>query len=174
MLTVVADTHGTDDHRLSGRTLEAVREATFVVHAGDFYTEAVLDAFLAENGSLGGVVGNNDRPAVRDRLPEQRVVQSEGMRLVVVHGHEHSETALSLLGRQEAADLVVFGHSHRPGIHESGDTTLLNPGSHAQPRRYRPAHAELERADDGAILGRLVEPDGTVFEEFRVDAAARD
>lgn len=168
MLTVVSDTHGTDDHRLSGRTLDAVRDAAFVVHAGDFYTEAVLDAFLAENGSFAGVIGNNDRPGVRERLPSQRVVEAEGIRLVVVHGHEHTATALDLLGRQEAADLVVVGHSHRPEFRDDGDVPVLNPGSHAQPRRYRPAHAELER-DDDAITGRLVEPDGTVFEEFRID-----
>lgn len=167
MLTVVSDTHSQDSHRLEGRTLEAVREAEFVVHAGDFMTESVLDDFIAEAGTFAGVIGNNDTPAVRERLPEQRVVESEGIRLVVVHGHEHSETALTMLGRQEAADLVVFGHSHRPGVHEAGDVTLLNPGSHAQPRRYRPAHAELERTD-GRISGRLVEPDGTVFEEFEI------
>jgi hypothetical protein len=45
---------------------------------------------------------------------------------------------------------------------------VLNPGSHAQPRRYRPAHAELETDGDG-VAGRLVAPAGTVFEEFRLD-----
>lgn len=169
MLTIVSDTHATDGHCLDGRTLTAVREAAFVVHAGDFTTEAVLDAFVEEAGAFAGVVGNNDTPAVRERLPTQRVVESEAIRLVVVHGHEHSETALAMLGRQEAADLVVFGHSHRPGVHDAGDVTLLNPGSHAQPRRYRPAHAELEREDD-VIHGRLVDPDGTVFEKFTIES----
>ena len=169
MLTVVSDTHGTGGHRLEGRTLDAVREADAVVHAGDFTTEPVLDAVQSEAARLYGVVGNNDRPGVRDRLPDQRVVEHEGLRLVVVHGHEHTETALSLLGRQEAADLVVFGHSHRPGVHEGDGVTLLNPGSYAQPRRYRPAHAELESDGDGDdVEGRLVDPDGTVFERFRV------
>jgi putative phosphoesterase len=167
MLTVVSDTHSSEGHRLTGRTHEAVREAAAVVHAGDFMTESVLDAFQSEAARLYGVVGNNDPPGVRDRLPTQRVVEHEGLRLVVVHGHEHTDTALSLLGRQEGADLVVFGHSHRPGVHEGDGVTLLNPGSHAQPRRFRPAHAELE-TDGDVIEGRLVDPDGTVFETFTV------
>ncbi len=167
MLTVVSDTHSREGHRLTGRTREAVREADAVVHAGDFMTESVLDAFQREARTLYGVVGNNDPPGVSDRLPAQRVVEHEGVRLVVVHGHEHTDTALSLLGRQEAADLVVFGHSHRPGVHEGDGVTLLNPGSHAQPRRYRPAHAELE-PDGDAVEGRLVDPDGTVFETFTI------
>lgn len=169
MLTVVSDTHGDEDHRLSGRTLSAVRTAECVVHAGDFCTERVLDSFLEATDSLAGVVGNNDSGGVRARLPDQRVVDYDGIRLVVVHGHEHSDTALSMLGRQERANLVVFGHSHRPGVHEANDVTLLNPGSHAQPRRYRPAHAELERTER-KIEGRLVAPDGTVFEEFQIDS----
>lgn len=168
MLTVLSDTHSRDSHRLDGRTLDAVREASYVVHAGDFLTESVLDAFVEEAGTVAGVIGNNDTAAVRERLPRKRVVESEGIRLVVVHGHEHSETGLAMLGRQEAADIVVFGHSHRPGVYEAGDVTLLNPGSHAQPRRYRPAHAELE-SDGGTITGRLVEPNGTVFEEFEIE-----
>ena len=36
MLTVVSDTHGTDDHRLTGRTLEAVRAADHVVVTNSF------------------------------------------------------------------------------------------------------------------------------------------
>ncbi len=167
MLTVVSDTHSREGRRLAGRTREAVREADAVIHAGDFTTEPVLDAFQAEADRLYGVVGNNDPPGVHDRLPAERVVEHEGVRLVVVHGHEHTDTALSLLGQQEAADLVVFGHSHRPGVYQGDGVTLLNPGSHAQPRRYRPAHAELEPGGD-TVRGRLVDPDGTVFEEFTV------
>jgi len=164
MLTVVSDTHGTDDHRLSGRTLEAVREASFVVHAGDFFTEAVLDAFLAENGSFAGVTGNNDHSGVRERLPSQRVVEAAGIRLVVVHGHEHDETALSLLARQEEADVVVIGHSHRPELLASFGCLVVNPGSYADPRRYQPAHAELVDTG-GGVRVRLCAPDGTVITE---------
>ncbi|MFB6164257.1 MAG: metallophosphoesterase [Haloarculaceae archaeon] len=169
MITVVSDTHGTDDHRLSGRALEAVRDADLVVHAGDFNTDAVLDAFLAEAGSLAGVTGNNDEPAVRERLPAQRVVDADGVRIVVVHGHEHTDTALSLLARQEDADLVVVGHSHRPGVRDLDGVTVLNPGSHAQPRRYRPGFATLEVDDaTGTIAGELREPDGTLIERFEI------
>ena len=170
MIAVVSDTHGREDHRLEGRTLAAVREADLVVHAGDFTTPAVVDAFAAESADFAGVYGNNDPPAVRDRLPAVAVRDRDGARLTVVHGHEHDETALSLLGRQERADLVVFGHSHRPSVVETPDLTLLNPGSHADPRWHRPAHAELVPAA-GGLDGRLVEPDGTVFETFDVNTS---
>ncbi|WP_313693054.1 metallophosphoesterase [Halorarum halobium] len=169
MLTVVSDTHGTDGHRLRGRTLAAVREADRVIHAGDFYREPVLDAFLDENDSLSGVVGNNDDAAVRDRLPTDRVVAYEGVTVAVRHRSRSGATGLALFGRERDADLVVFGHSHRPEFDDSGDVPLLNPGSHAQPRGNRAAHAELE-ADPAAegLVGRLVTTDGEPFRRFTV------
>lgn len=168
MLVVVSDTHGRDSARLEGRTADAVDAADRVVHAGDFVTAAVLDAFETRC-DLRGVYGNNDSQAVRDRLPAEELVEWEDLRIAVVHGHEHTETALSMLGRQANADLVVFGHSHRPEVRD-GTVPLLNPGSHADPRWYRPAHAELEwDAADGHASGRLVEPSGEVFERFVVE-----
>jgi predicted phosphodiesterase len=41
---------------------------------------------------------------------------------------------------------------------------LVNPGSHAQPRGNRAAHAELDPVA-GGVRCRLVTPDGDVFEE---------
>jgi putative phosphoesterase len=160
MLAAISDTHGTDDHRLTGRTLDAVREADHVLHAGDFMTEQVLDAIDAECAELTGVVGNNDRPAVRARLPDVATVSWEGLTIVVVHGHEHTETALGMLARQENADIVVVGHSHKPVLTDFGGWTLVNPGSYADPRRYQPAHAELD-VMAGDVRVRLRSPDGT-------------
>ena len=180
MITVVSDTHGTDGHRLEGRTLEAVRESDLVIHAGDFMTEAVLDAFESEAGAqaaadseLVAVYGNNDGAGIRERLPGERVVEWGGCRFVVVHGHEHDDTALSFLGRQERADVVVVGHSHEPGWRSVGAVTVVNPGSHADPRWYRPGHVELEPAVEG-LNGRLVAPDGEVFGEFAIPAIGRE
>jgi len=163
MLTVISDTHGTDDHRLTGRTLDAVRDADHVVHAGDFTTEAVLDAIEAEATALTAVTGNNETPGVRARLPSSATLEWAGYRFVVVHGHEHSATALGLLARQEDADVVVVGHSHRPETGELDDALLVNPGSYADPRRYRPAHAELDSAA-GGLRVRLCSPEGAVYE----------
>ena len=168
MLAVLSDTHGRDSPRLSGRTADAVAEASRVVHAGDFMTEAVLDAFESR-GPLAAVYGNNATAAVRERLPADRIVEWEGLRIAVVHGHEHTETALAMFGRQASADLVVFGHSHEPTF-EDGTVPMLNPGSHADPRWHRPAHAELEWDDNEQVAhGRLVEPAGEVFERFTVE-----
>ena len=168
MLVVVSDTHGTEGHRLRGRTLEAVEAADLVVHAGDFYREPVLDAFETAAARLRAVFGNNDGATVRDRLPEVRTVEYDGVRFVVTHRHRSGDTGLVMLARGRDADAVICGHSHRPRFDGSTAVPILNPGSHAQPRGNRPAHAELTPDDGGGLDGRLVTPDGDVFERFRV------
>ena len=168
VIAIVSDTHGTEGHRLTGRTLEAVREADLVVHAGDFTTEAVLDAFEAESHDFLGVHGNNDDPAVCDRLPAELTFERDGVRFALTHRRDGGETGLALFGRESDADVVVCGHSHRPGFSASGSVGLLNPGSHADPRWNRPGHAELVAAD-GGFDGRLSEPDGTTIAQFRVE-----
>ncbi len=173
MLTVVSDTHSEEGHRLTGRTLEAVREADLVVHAGDFYTESALDAFYEAADTLRAVYGNNATAAVRDRLPAERVVEYAGVRFAVTHTRRGGATALALFGRERDADAVVFGHSHRPTVEATGELTLLNPGSHAQPRGHRQAHAELVPDGDG-LDGRLVTTDGEVFERFRIEPRHTD
>lgn len=170
MLTVISDTHSSNDgHRLHGRTLTAVRDAELVVHAGDFMTESVLDAFEAEADTFCGVYGNNDDSGIRERLPKARTIEYEGVRFAVTHTVRGGNTALGLFGKQHDADAVIFGHSHRPTADVSGELPLLNPGSHAQPRGNRSGHMELEPVA-GGLRGRLVTPDGTVFETFELTA----
>lgn len=156
MLTIIGDTHGTDGHRLTGRTLQAVRESSHVIHTGDFTRPAVYDAIAAEIGaessaataSLTAVQGNNDSPGLCDRLPETTTVDIDGVRFAIAHGHRHDDTQLGLLARETEADVVVVGHSHRPGIQSAPYALVVNPGSYADPRRYQAAHAEVR---DGTI-----------------------
>jgi putative phosphoesterase len=184
MLVVCSDTHGTDDPGLAGRTREVLTAADLVIHAGDLTTPAVLDGFRRAADRLVAVHGNADDPAVRDRLPSAATTTYAGVRIAVTHTERGGGTALSLFGRHRGASLVVSGHTHRPSVDtpETGPT-LLNPGSHADPRGNRPGHAELwtpggdDRpagvapfdTDAAALVGVLRTPDGDVLDRIRVD-----
>lgn len=167
MLLVLSDTHCETEPELTPHLREELDRADRVLHAGDFTTESVLDGFEALADEFRGVVGNNDAAAIRDRLPETRIVEWAGLRLVVVHGHEHSTTALGLLARQENADVVIVGHSHRPGIETSEALTVVNPGSHADPRGHRPAYAMMVETG-GSIRVQLRTRSGREFESARL------
>jgi hypothetical protein len=163
MLVVLSDTHGTADPALTDHLREQITAADLVIHAGDFTTPAVLDHFEALADRLVAVHGNADSVAVRERLPATETVETLGLRFLVVHGHEHTETRLSLLARQEGADVVVLGHTHRPGRGQLGGVTVLNPGSHADPRGSQPAYATVGQASDD-VEARLRSPAGELLE----------
>ncbi|MFB6072275.1 MAG: metallophosphoesterase [Halobacterium sp.] len=168
MIAVLSDTHSETGHELAGRARDAVAAADLVVHAGDFTTEAALDAFHAESDRLLAVHGNADTPAVRDRLPAARTLDAAGLTVALTHRRDGGEMGLSLFGRQRDADLVVYGHTHAPTVTETADAVLLNPGSHADPRGNPAAHAELYPMD-GGVRGELRARDGTALREFRVE-----
>jgi len=57
--------------------------------------------------------------------------------------------------RYPDADLVVYGHSHRPALAKIGGTVVVNPGS-AGRRRFRDpvsvARAELRDGEANVVL----------------------
>ena len=166
MIAVLSDTHRRDGHGLTGQTLEAVRQAETVVHAGDFTSSATFESFRTVADRLEAVHGNRDDRELCDHLPARRTVEREGARIALVHGHGHDETTLSLLGRAMEADVVVFGHSHRPKLLDTGDCLLLNPGSHADPRGNPAAHAELTTTE--GVFARIRTVDGTEVDATRI------
>ena len=78
-LLLLADTHVPRRARdLPDAVWSAVEEADLVIHAGDWVDVALLDALGSRAGRLVGCYGNNDGPALRERLPEVARVTVDG------------------------------------------------------------------------------------------------
>ena len=165
MIVVCSDTHGRDGHRLTEQLEADVAAADLVIHAGDFVTETALLAFEDATAELVAVHGNVDEQAVQARLPAERTLTLDAVNIAVVHTVDGGTTGLATYGRAQGADLVIFGHSHRPGYEWTGELGLLNPGSHAEPRQFRPGYATLD-IDGSVVSGALREPDGTTVARF--------
>jgi uncharacterized protein len=120
--------------------VERLRDADLIVHAGDLSTVAVLQELEAVGPPVVAVHGNVDEPALRRRLPEERVIDAEGAKIAIVHDAGPATRRLERLRiRFPEADAVVFGHSHIP-LHEERDGfQIFNPGS-ATDRRRQPRH----------------------------------
>lgn len=137
-LVLLADTHVPKRAPdLPPELWTAIDAADLVIHAGDWVDVATLDALERRAGRLIGVVGNNDGPALRARLPEVARVEVDGVRIAVVH---ETGGAAGREARMQAAfpdaDVLVFGHSHIPWDTTSpGGLRLLNPGSPTDRRR---------------------------------------
>jgi hypothetical protein len=132
-LGLVSDSHGLADPKLR----EVLRGCALVLHAGDIVRPAVLDA-LGEIAPVRAVRGNNDVGPSFESLPETALVEAGALRVLVVHDlglrESPKQPARALLLRHRP-EIVVHGHSHRPGAVRVGPTLFVNPGS-AGPRRF--------------------------------------
>jgi putative phosphoesterase len=130
---LVSDTHGLADPRLP----EALAGCSLVLHAGDVVKEAVLTA-LREIAPVTAVRGNCDADTSLARLPETAVLPLGALTALVLHDLGPRERPLPAAARVLARlrpQLVVHGHSHRPGAAVVDGTLFVNPGS-AGPRRF--------------------------------------
>jgi putative phosphoesterase len=150
---IVADTHGL----LRPEVLAAFSGVEHIVHGGDVGSVAVLDGLTAI-APVTAVRGNVDGAELLRRLPEVARVELGGVRVLVVHGHQvGSPTPERLAAAYPDADLLVFGHSHRPVVRRVGAVLAVNPGS-AGRRRFRdPVSVALADLRDGEATTRLVD-----------------
>lgn len=130
---LVSDTHG----RLDPLLPALFARCDLILHAGDIVSEAVLSA-LEGLAPVTAIRGNNDEGTSLARLPETALVALGALTALVVHDLGPRERpkppARALLARRQP-EIVVHGHSHRPGAALVGGTLFVNPGS-AGPRRF--------------------------------------
>ncbi len=147
VIGLVSDTHGLFRPQLRA----ALAGVDLIIHAGDVGGADVLRQ-LSEIASIEAVSGNIDDR--RDPLlPRERTLRVGGLTIHVSHGDEVGSPRPELLLARYAADVLVYGHTHRHLVFRSADNRLVvNPGA-AGPRRFelKPSCARLtivnERAD---------------------------
>lgn len=153
IVAVVSDTHlPRGPRRLPDACLERLKTADAILHAGDFMELAVLHQLQALGPPVHAVRGNVDSHELIVRLPLQRTVRFEQVRIGMVHDAGPSAGRLDRMrSRFPGADAVVFGHSHIP-LHEERDGfQLFNPGSPTE-RRRSPRHTMGVATIDGRSL----------------------
>lgn len=130
---LVSDTHGHVDPALA--PLFAGCDA--ILHAGDVVKPAILAALEAV-APLTAIRGNNDEGTALARLPETALLPFGALTVLVVHDLGRREApkppARAILARR-GPEIVVHGHSHRPGAAVVAGRLFVNPGS-AGPRRF--------------------------------------
>ena len=123
---LISDTHAL----LRPEAVRALAGVDEIIHAGDIGTPEIIAA-LRELAPVQAVRGNNDRGPWADELPLRLLLTRGGMRIHVLHDvKEHACDP-----EESRFDVVVAGHSHKPGVIQQGRSLLVNPGS-AGPRRF--------------------------------------
>jgi putative phosphoesterase len=136
---LISDTHGL----LRPEVSAVFAGVDLIVHAGDVGSREVLDR-LAAIARVEAVYGNVDDPH-DPSLARERTVTVNGRTLHVSHGHELGRPTAELALARYAADVVVFGHTHKACVVRSSEGRIaVNPGA-AGPRRFdlQPSVARL-------------------------------
>ena len=151
ILGLISDTHGL----VRPEIFSALAGVDRILHAGDVGGRAVLDE-LWTIAPVQAVYGNTDVPG-EPGLDSRLALDIEGLSIHVSHGHELgvSPTSEKLLARY-SADILVFGHTHKPLIERSGQRLVVNPGA-AGPRRFnlKPSVARM-RVENGEVDVEIV------------------
>ncbi len=129
VIGLISDTHGqvrADVHR-------ALAGVAFILHAGDVCGDEVLMELdlIAPTIAVRGNCDPFDQPGLSRAI--ERV--ERGVRIHVSHGHELGAPTLDRLLAAYDADVIVYGHTHRPLIARAGGRLVVNPGA-AGPRRF--------------------------------------
>ena len=139
LLAVISDTHMPRGHRRL--PVEHLVGVDAILHAGDLMERSVLEELQALGPPVHAVRGNVDESWLQARLPLQRTLEFEGVRIGMLHDAGPAAGRLNRMRRRfPDEDAVIFGHSHIP-LHETGADgfQIFNPGSPTE-RRRAPAH----------------------------------
>ena len=145
---VVSDTHGNTSlmERVT-RWASAVHGVRRLFHLGDSYRDG--RAMLGAGGLEGFVVpGIYCEEYTRSDVPNVITVELAGKKVRLVHALEDAEKS-----GEGRIDIVLFGHTHVPGVEKRGETWYVNPG-HLKPgfsKGRAPSYGLLRRAE-----GKLV------------------
>lgn len=127
---LISDTHGLV--RPAVHTVLA--GVDLILHAGDVGGDEILDE-LALIAPVLAVYGNTDAPG-QPRLTESIDRDFDGVRVHVSHGHEVGSPTPARLLERYAADVIVYGHTHRQLVARAGNRVVVNPGA-AGARRFK-------------------------------------
>lgn len=131
-LGIISDTHGL----LRPEVFDVFREVDHILHAGDIGSAELL-AELEAIAPVTAVYGNTDGWDLKAKLPQVARVRLDGFDIVVTHGDQlGSPTPEKLNAEFPDAEIIVYGHTHRPLLTTVDVVvTVMNPGG-AGPQRF--------------------------------------
>lgn len=145
-LGIISDTHG----RLRPEVFEIFQGVDRILHAGDVGAPELLDELEAIAPVLA-VSGNTDGFELRARVPEVLETRIEGFDFLIVHGHQLGvPTPDRLHDRWPDAEVIIFGHTHKPLLTVVDQVvTVMNPGGAGARRFDLPASVGIMELEPG-------------------------
>ena len=150
LVGLISDTHGL----LRAEALAALSDAELILHAGDVGSFAVLRE-LQGIAPVHAVVGNTDDSILG--LPPKVHLTLDGLTIHMSHGHEAGSPTPDNLVQRYTADVIIYGHTHKPLITTRGKTLIVNPGAAGARRFSMQPSVGLLHIDNGVASAEIIE-----------------
>lgn len=128
-----------DTHRSIDRCVEVLNntgKADAIIHCGDLVSDAETIGYIFPDIPMYNVRGNCDSLGTLNELE----IIIDGVKIFITHGHMYAVKStlmqIRMKGKEIGADIVVFGHTHKPICDTDGKMTVLNPGSARDTHTY--------------------------------------
>lgn len=158
---IVSDTHMTRMSKALPQVLtKEFSKVDLILHLGDWVAMEVYEQ-LSALAPVEGIAGNNDGEEIIRRFGERKVIELDGVRIGMVHGHTPYSgkgtdgNALKAFSGVEL-NCILFGHSHQPLLRKENGILLFNPGSPTDKRREKLYSFGLMDIDQGKVNARHV------------------
>ena len=149
-LGLISDTHDYLDPRIP----ELFAGVDHILHAGDV-GRSLLIVELEQIAPVTAVTGNTDEGLT---LRETELVALGGKKFLIHHivtpgvGSPRIDRRL----RDDAPDVVMFGHTHKPFVQQVGSILYFNPGYAGRQRFEMPRSVAVMEIKAGKISHRFV------------------
>jgi len=146
---VISDTHGL----LRPEAINRLTGVDHIIHAGDIGSPDIIPG-LEKIAPVTAIKGNIDQAAWAAGFADEETLEIAEHKIFILHNRNDLDDA----GGPAGFDIVISGHSHKPGIETVDGILYLNPGS-AGPRRFTlPIALAFLELTDGSILPRIHSP----------------
>ncbi len=149
-----------DSHRDFGRVLsifERNQDADLFLFLGDGEREFDDVSGMYPHKKTFKVCGNCDFASFAAGMG---TIVSEGKKIIFLHGHSHNvkrgTEGVLRLGRENDADIVLFGHTHQRHYSYNDGIHVMNPGSASCPRDgKKPSYAYIDITSAGIVCNHV-------------------
>lgn len=158
-IVVVSDTHiSSGAVRFPEILQDECRRCDLILHAGDIVSPRVLDE-LELYAPVKAVCGNCDVTGDARMVMPQRIFPCEEVNIGIIHSLGYEPHNFRKIAREifdDAADIVIFGHSHIPMADDAERPTLFNPGSLKGNRYGGGSSFGVIRVNEGRIVNKNI------------------
>ena len=149
-ILIVSDSHGNNRNLIQAvKNMRGTMD--MMIHLGDMECSPDSIRSLVER-PVEMVKGNCD---YGNELQGARLIEIGEHKAFITHGNRYGGElgipTMKDIAKENGADIVMFGHSHKPVIDTKSDIVVLNPGSISRPRQdgFRPTYLVMNIEDDG-------------------------